>query len=101
MPRPLQAAPAALQDDPAWLRETLAPLPTMLTAKEAAAVLRVSMRTFGRLMASGQITVLRVTVSGAVRIPREALREYLLRLSSLEPRRGPNSTQPRRLGGAR
>jgi len=71
----------------------------MLRVPEAAEYLRVSVRTFHRLLASGAVEYVRIM--GSVRIRRESLEEFIEAHSGREnPRRGrktkgrPKSARP-------
>lgn len=78
---PNTKSPSASRPD--WIAHAIEGLPALMTAHEAAAALRCSRRTLGRLAATGQLQARRAAHGGSSRllVPREALAEYLARLS--------------------
>ena len=69
-----------------WISEAIAPLPPIATEKEAATVLRASLRTVRRLIVSGRLTATRATERdrSKVLVPRAAIEAYL-RAAAGEP----------------
>lgn len=63
----------------AWIDDTVAELPPLLTTDEAMRVLRTSRRNLYRWIAAGKLGAVRGGVGGSARVlvPRAAISEYL------------------------
>ncbi len=69
---------------PDWIAETVATVPPLATAKEAASVLRTSTRNLRRMIVDGRIRAVRAQESGSspVLVPRGEIERYLRGLVS-------------------
>jgi excisionase family DNA binding protein len=73
--------PSPTQEKPAWISETLAGMPAILTLQEAAKALRQSTRNVRREIERNLIQPIRCEGKSRIRIPRAELGRYLQTLA--------------------
>ena len=74
---------APVVPNPDWVEEALADAPPLLTVPEAAKLLRMSVRSFYRLVSTGRLKAFRAADAGSSRhlVPRSEVGRYLRTLA--------------------
>lgn len=70
----------------AWVDEALAGTPALLTVEETIGILRMSRRSFYRLLSTGRINAFRASETGSSRnlVPRSEVARYLRSLAGVQ-----------------